>query len=72
MKYKDIVIPSWCTYPDPTMGEMGCWSLISGNVTSKEYCKNCECCSGEPTNEKEVADNQAMLKAYLLLQEQNG
>ena len=35
--------PAWCSYHHPTMGEMGCSSLLAGFVTGEEYCKTCDC-----------------------------
>lgn len=34
--------PEWCEYPD-AVSPMGCWSLISGNVTGIDYCAECDC-----------------------------
>lgn len=71
MKYGDILIPSWCTYPDANFGEIGCYSLIYGMIESKEHCKECDCfVSTEVDNEKEVIDNQVLICAYLKLLEQ--
>lgn len=36
--------PDWCSYPDALAGPMGCWSLVGGLVSGKDYCKGCECC----------------------------
>ena len=36
------VQPDWCGYPDALDGMMGCWSLIYREVSSEDYCKNCE------------------------------
>ena len=38
-KYKQ---PKWCDYPDALSGYMGCWSLVGGKVTGKDYCKGCD------------------------------
>ena len=38
---KNFVQPTWCNMAFP-LEPMGCWSLISFRVTSKEVCKNCE------------------------------
>lgn len=35
--------PDWCCYPDAEEPLFGCWSLRAGYVTSKEYCKKCDC-----------------------------
>jgi hypothetical protein len=34
--------PKWCNYPDTDKPIWGCWSLLSGKVTSEDYCKTCE------------------------------
>ena len=34
--------PEWCMYQDANRPIWGCWSLLSGRVTSEEYCKDCE------------------------------
>lgn len=66
MKYKDIITPTWCNYPDANHGLVGCWSLVGGLITSKEHCKNCDCfLDNELSNEKEVIDNQIIIRAYL-------
>ena len=68
MTYEDISIPEWCDYPDPTLGEKGCWGLISGYVESKAYCIDCDLCNKKDISaehEKEISDNQAVLRAYL-------
>lgn len=41
-KKKKITQPKWCDYPDATAGILGCWSLVSGKITSEDRCKNCE------------------------------
>ncbi len=70
MKYGEIIIPSWCTYPDPNFGEMGCYSLVYGIIESKKHCKKCEFFTlTEVDNEKEVVDNQVLIRAYLKLLE---
>lgn len=66
MKYEDILIPTWCNYPDANFGVIGCYSLIYGIIESKEYCKECDCFNlTEVDNEKEVIDNQIIIRAYL-------
>jgi len=39
-KYKQ---PKWCTYTDALQGQMGCWSLVWGDIHSEEDCKGCDC-----------------------------
>ena len=39
--------PVWCHYPDALRGVMGCWSLVGFMVTDEDYCKNCDCYSGQ-------------------------
>ena len=34
--------PKWCSYDEAARPIWGCWSLLSGLVTSEEYCKKCE------------------------------
>jgi hypothetical protein len=43
--------PKWCGYPDALAGEMGCWSLVGRMVTSREYCKNCDCLIKQPKHQ---------------------
>jgi hypothetical protein len=62
--YGDILVPEWCDYPEPTAGEMGCWSLVDGLVKSKSYCKDCDCFKQLPNNpehEKAIINNQKMV-----------
>jgi hypothetical protein len=42
--------PEWCDYTNATEPVWGCWSLLNGNVSSKDECikYNCECCKYEP------------------------
>jgi hypothetical protein len=36
--------PEWCAYPGATLGWMGCWSLVSFQVTDPKFCKgHCDC-----------------------------
>jgi len=37
--------PSWCNYPGPLEGRMGCWSLVLRYIKSKADCINCELAS---------------------------
>lgn len=39
---KDYPQPEWCMYPHATQGMMGCWSLVSLKVKSKQDCDNCD------------------------------
>lgn len=39
--------PEWCDYPD-AVSPLGCWSLISGMVTGRDYCKDCEFLRSNP------------------------
>ena len=68
MTYGDILVPTWCGYPDANFGEIGCCSLIYGYIDSKGYCEKCECFLKDDNrveNEKEVINNQITLRAYL-------
>jgi hypothetical protein len=40
---EDYPQPEWCSYPNATYGEIGCWSLLGYMVTSEDYCKDCDC-----------------------------
>jgi hypothetical protein len=40
---KNIVKPTWCTYPNAEVPGWGCYSLWLGKVTGENYCKDCEC-----------------------------
>jgi len=42
--------PIWCKYPKAVRGMMGCWSLMCGYVTGRNYCKNCDCYIKENAN----------------------
>lgn len=33
--------PPWCRSGQSAIDALGCWSLIGGYVTGKDYCKNC-------------------------------
>lgn len=48
---RDYPQPTWCNYPEATMGMMGCWSLISFMVTGEDYCKDCDCYSSPEVKE---------------------
>ena len=68
MLYSDILIPSWCNYHEPTAGEMGCWSLISGYLTKEHSCKGCPECVTSRWNQKEadnIVANQTLLFNYI-------
>lgn len=65
MKYSDIEIPSWCNEPEPTLGLMGCWSLVGGYVEDHSHCTNCEAFAPIVTNEKEVILNNRKLRITL-------
>ena len=72
MTYGDILIPSWCGYPEPTMGELGCFSLISGFVKSQAYCKDCDLFKNIMVSQEEetrISNNQEIIRAYILLDE---
>lgn len=40
---KDFPQPAWCNYPQAVFGVMGCWSLMSGMISGKEACTDCDC-----------------------------
>ena len=35
--------PDWCTYINALGGNLGCWSLVWGDIHSEDDCKNCDC-----------------------------
>lgn len=35
--------PDWCKYRDAAVPFWGCWSLLAGNVTGRNFCQTCEC-----------------------------
>lgn len=42
-KFKNLLSPEWCTYPEALNGMMGCWSLCYGKIKkTDEVCVNCE------------------------------
>jgi hypothetical protein len=49
---QDYRQPDWCTYPEALGGHLGCWSLVSGLVTSEEFCRGCELHKDHPENPK--------------------
>lgn len=36
--------PDWCVYPEALAGQFGCWSLLDGRVTGREFCANYDLC----------------------------
>lgn len=65
---KEIKQPDWCNYPKNELGDattqaLGCWSLLNGNIHSKDDCikYNCECCIFEPI----VFDDIATAMKYI-------
>lgn len=68
MTYEDIIIPNWCSYPHPNNGLLGCWSLVYGLVTGKQYCSDCDhykAVQEDSEHEKAVQENQRAVHAIV-------
>ena len=49
--------PDWCSYPVTGEGRPQidmCWSFMSNNEITKEYCESCEFCSVETIDKSPI------------------
>jgi hypothetical protein len=64
MSFDDILVPQWCVETNAADPIVGCFSLTSGLVRSKAYCRSCAMYKPTPNNsdhERTIINNQRMV-----------